>query len=286
MATVVDFNADGKSDIASTNPGAYTVSVLLNIADIPMFTLSTRFAGEGDGSVTINPGGILCTTNCSKSYANRTEVSLSAKAKVGSIFSGWSGAGCSRDGICSLTLTSDQEVTATFDLIPDFAITASAFIPETLSPGQSASSTVDVRSIGGFSNDVGLTCSVSPKPPLAPQCSISPNSLNPGASATLTVTTTGPTIGSIEHSASHVLLYAMAVPLLGVTLTGIRSRKRGNRTLLFLLFCLSVVALQVACGGHDGIKEKTGTPAGKYTVTLTGSSGPLQHFAIINLTVE
>lgn len=74
-------------------------------------TLSVNFVGSG--SVTSSPGGIDCNANCSAEFSDGTSVTLTATAAAGFEFSGWSGA-CSGTGNCSITLSSNQTVTATF----------------------------------------------------------------------------------------------------------------------------------------------------------------------------
>src|SRR5882724_720798 len=169
-AAVADFNADGKPDLGAPNY-SYTASVLLNIADIPMFTLSVGINGNGSGSVRIDPGGTKCNANCSKSFATGTPVTLTASADTGSSFTGWSGGGCSGTGTCNLTLTADQTVTATFNLTPDFSVSVSDFAPNPISPGQISTATISAEGVNGFSDSVSLTCSVQPSPSHAPRCS-------------------------------------------------------------------------------------------------------------------
>ena len=296
MATVADFNADGKPDVASTNASAFTVSVLLNIADIPMFTLFANFAGTGGGIVTFNPGGFACTSNCSRDYAKRAAVSLSAVANTGSTFSGWSGGGCSGTGTCNLTLTSDQTVTATFDLTPDFSVSVSDFTPNPISPGQSSAATISAEGANGFSDTVSLTCSVQPSPAHAPQCSVSPSSITPGNSATATITTTAPTGAQTASSGSASPFFnALWVPMAGVVLAGISfsSRRKRNARLWILVLGFVLVAsviFQAACGGGSspGGGGGGGTPPGTYTITLTGTSasGSLHHSTTVMLKVQ
>jgi hypothetical protein len=52
------------------------------------------------------------------SYAAGTMVTLTAAADSGSSFAGWSGGGCSGTGTCTVTVNSDQTVTATFTANP------------------------------------------------------------------------------------------------------------------------------------------------------------------------
>ena len=73
----------------------------------------SRRAGSGSGQVT-GPG-IACPGDCTQSYTVDTEVVLQAAADTGSVFTGWGG-DCSRRGDCTVTMSSDRSVTATFAL--------------------------------------------------------------------------------------------------------------------------------------------------------------------------
>ena len=84
----------------------------------PTYTLTTTKTGAGSGTVTSNPAGIDCGSDCSESYNSGTLVTLSAAASSGSIFTDWSGGGCSGTGPCIVTMAADTTVTANFDLTP------------------------------------------------------------------------------------------------------------------------------------------------------------------------
>ncbi|HVF52135.1 MAG TPA: hypothetical protein VNC78_00860 [Actinomycetota bacterium] len=76
-------------------------------------TLTVARAGSGGGTVTSDPPGISCGTDCSEPYAPGTPVTLSALPTSGSSFTGWSGA-CTGTGPCQVSLSEDRVVTATF----------------------------------------------------------------------------------------------------------------------------------------------------------------------------
>lgn len=78
------------------------------------YTLTVTKAGTGSGTVTSAPAGINCGTTCNASYVADTVVNLTATPAGGSTFSGWSGGGCSGTGVCAVTMSSAQNVTATF----------------------------------------------------------------------------------------------------------------------------------------------------------------------------
>jgi lysophospholipase L1-like esterase len=81
---------------------------------IDTFTISVEKTGTGSGTVTSNPAGISCGTDCSESYDHDTSVTLTAAAEADSIFTGWNGGGCSGTGSCVVTMTGNVSVTATF----------------------------------------------------------------------------------------------------------------------------------------------------------------------------
>jgi Tol biopolymer transport system component len=79
-------------------------------------TLTASLTGSGKGVVT--GAGISCPPTCVRTYADATMVSLGATAVRGSTFAGWAGAGCSGTGPCTVSLSSDVQVRATFTLVP------------------------------------------------------------------------------------------------------------------------------------------------------------------------
>jgi M6 family metalloprotease-like protein len=89
----------------------------------PSYTLTIKKAGKGSGTVTSDPAGISCGSNCSDSYQGGTVVKLTAASSSNSIFTGWSGGGCSGKGTCTVTVSADTTVTATF--VPTFTLTVS-----------------------------------------------------------------------------------------------------------------------------------------------------------------
>ena len=74
--------------------------------------------GTGSGTVTSSPAGISCGSTCSASFAGGTSVTLTAAAASGSTFAGWSGCDSQSGATCTVNLSSDKSVTATFIAIP------------------------------------------------------------------------------------------------------------------------------------------------------------------------
>ena len=140
---------------------------------------------------------------------------------------------------------------------PDF--TVSATTPSAVNAGTAGSSTVTLTAVNGYALPVNLACSVSGGGSPAPSCSttsFSPNPLTPsasGATSMLTITTTG-TAAALYRPSS--IYYAMWLPVVGLSLVGMRFTAPGTRKkklMGFLLLGLIMAALFFlpACGGSS-----------------------------------
>jgi hypothetical protein len=81
----------------------------------PEFPLTVTKTGTGSGSVSSNPTGINCGTECSAEFAEATAVTLTATPATGSTFTGWTGAGCTGTGTCVVTMSAAKSVEAKFE---------------------------------------------------------------------------------------------------------------------------------------------------------------------------
>lgn len=77
------------------------------------FTVMVAKDGTGTGTVTSSPTGITCGGDCNEQFPGGTTVTLTATPSAESLFTGWSGGGCSGTETCIVTTTAT--VTATFD---------------------------------------------------------------------------------------------------------------------------------------------------------------------------
>ena len=110
----------GRGTCRLTMSSAQSVSAIFNTAPPASFVLSYARAGSGRGTASFAPAGSLanCAENCTNSYVAGRAVTLTAVPQAGSVFTGWSGAGCSGTGPCAITMSQARAVTASFRLLP------------------------------------------------------------------------------------------------------------------------------------------------------------------------
>jgi hypothetical protein len=147
---------------------------------------------------------------------------------------------------------------------------------------------------GPFNSAVSLACQSGL--PAGAACTFSPSSVTPGsatASSTLTISTTAAVAGLQTERLRKVFpLYALWIGLPGFLFTAVRRKASAKRKWiggLTACFVLSVLALQVACGGgssSSGGPQAQATQAGTYKISIAATSGNVQHSIPVTLTVE
>jgi uncharacterized repeat protein (TIGR01451 family) len=269
-----------ESDLALANNSATQI-----VTVVPVFTLTVAKAGNGSGTIQSTSevsGSIDCGTTCSATILGGNTVSLMAVPSSTSVFAGWSGGCIGTDpNTCTVSMSSNQSVVATFNPAPDFTLSP-ATASLNLKRGAQTTDTLTFAAQGGFAGTIALTCSVSGQLPM-PACGISPNSVTPGGSATLTVNTASLSAALAPQlfnktTAVHAALLPMG--MIGFVLILFDSKRRRTWALCFLM--IVSVLLPVACGGGS----QTGPPAQHYRVTVTATSGTLQHSTAIAVTVN
>jgi hypothetical protein len=180
---------------------------------------------------------------------------------------------------------------------PGFGLSASALLPASVAPGASAKSTITITPSGGLnSSTVALTCSVSPAVTPAATCSVAAVSVaNNTGTSTLTVVAAGPEAAlasptGLQGSGMKIVLGLM-IP--AIFFSGAGLKKAGPRKLLgfcLIFLVLGGCLLQVACGASGSASPpvgNSGTPAGTYKVTVTGTAnGTVTQTAALSLTVQ
>lgn len=319
---VADFDGDGSLDVVVSNPGFGPV-VLLNTPVIALFPGTLSFGKVPVGNTAqakvmlSNPGttplrldGIVA--NGAFTQASDCAGSLPVTASCSITVSFTPSVAGPSTGILSVmdnVPTSPQHVTLS-GTGADFSLSSSP-TSATAAAGQSATYTISVSPVDGFNLPVVLSCTGAPS--LA-TCSISPASVtlngSAASTATVTVTTTArstglplprsrdgtPALG--DHGQRRwvaLFVWLLTLATLGSFLAGRRVNRPiriGSCVLALTLLATTVGVSTTACGGGagGGGPSNPGTPAGAYTLTVSGTyttgSTTLKHDVKLALTVN
>jgi hypothetical protein len=83
------------------------------------------------------------------------------------------------------------------------------------------------------------------------------------------------------------LVYAMWLPIGAIAMFGSGPRRRRWLGAFFIVTLVAFVGLQMGCGSDSVTPPTTvGTPAGTYTVTVSGSSGSASRTTTLTLIVQ
>jgi YVTN family beta-propeller protein len=144
-----------------TMSAAQNVTATFNV--LPSFMLAVAPTGGGTGTVTSNPSGINCGGTCFASFQQGTQVTLTAAAASGSTFAGRSGAGCSGDQSCSVTIAANTTVAAAFTQnIPANLTLVAAVLPLSRSVQVGNTATAFATMIDAGPADAS-TCTIAPQ---------------------------------------------------------------------------------------------------------------------------
>jgi hypothetical protein len=98
----------------ATHSAGNSTAANLTSSSPPPLSLSVFSIGQGFGTVTSNDGQINCGWTCSGLYAPGLSVTLTATPDSGASFSGWSGCDSSAANVCTVVVTANRIVTASF----------------------------------------------------------------------------------------------------------------------------------------------------------------------------
>jgi hypothetical protein len=174
-------------------------------------------------------------------------------------------------------------VTVQVTVTGDFSISATA--PQTINPGQTVTYGVSLSGVGGaFTSPVTLTVTGLPADATASFASVS---YVPGVgptSTTMTIVTSPNHAGLRTYPNGLGIAYGLLLlPLLGMRRLrrSLRQLPRGAGLCLAALAVFAGLAALSGCaGGYFGPQPKT------YIITVTGTSGALQHSTTVTLTIE
>lgn len=267
---------------ASVAAGGSTTSTIA-VAPLNGFTGAVALSCSGIAPV-VTPAPTCAFVPSSVTNGSGTStltVSTSTTTPTGAYTVTVSGAG-------SVNHTTTVNFTVTAAPVADFTIAASALSPASVSAGATATSMVTIAPVNGFSAGVNLSCSVTPVVSRVPACSFNPGSIASGSgTSVMTVRTTPRTTAALAPRLRGIFLaFWLPVGALARLATNFKpSRRRLFSALLGCLLFSGLIFLAACGGGSSGGGGHAGTPAGAYTVTVTGALGSTTHSQTVTLMV-
>jgi hypothetical protein len=176
----------------------------------------------------------------------------------------------------------------TVTLPPDFTVSVTP-MTNTVRPGQQASYEITITPLYNvLANVVVFTASGLPA---RTSLAFNPSTVNPGTNpviSTLVISTSnGDPYVPNQSRTNNMPLYGPLLPFAGLVLSWLRFRRRYLKSGWALVLVLLVCAGLGICGcGVAANFEFLSTPIGTYTVTITATSGTVQHSALVALVVQ
>jgi len=264
--------------------GAATAVTANFTASANNLVLTVNEAGNGSGTVTSAPAGIVCPETCSASFASGTQVTLTQSAADGSVFAGWGGA-CTGIGACVVMVTAATAVTATFNSTTNNPVTIT--VPSggsttgTTSPGGTTYFGLIITCAAGQMGTVTLSATSSTN---LISVNLIPNTVVcPGGSQQAvqlqtfcqgTTVTTGSVPGGFGGGAGGGggIGLVLATMMLGGFGFMFRRERRDRRVTVAFAMVLIMVAMGIgACGSLPKSPTGQATQPGTYFISLTTS---------------
>ena len=263
-----------------TPPGSFTLSApsTLNVAQSASSaaTITVDPANGFTGTVSLSASGLPVGVTAA---FNPTSTTGSSTLTFTAISTATTGAATVTVTGTSGALTETALIDLTVMPPATYSLSAGAPTPATVSPGGSSQATITVASTNGYTGSVTLSCSISPVVSSAPTCSFGSTSpvavASSGGSAMLTFKTVPPSASAVRPALFVLFLPLPALVLLGTGFGARGSRRKKLLGLFFLWLVLAGLLIMPACGGGGnsggGGNTNPGTPAGTYTITISGT---------------
>ena len=152
------------SVVAYDDAGASSVpaEVDFSVQQSPARRFEVTARVTGAGAISSEPAGIDCGSTCTATFAEGTDLTLTATPDSGNVFRGW-GDACSGAASCDLTVTADTQVGATFEPAAPgaFAVTVTKSGPGTVT---SSPAGIDCGGSCSAEFDEGVTVTLAATP--------------------------------------------------------------------------------------------------------------------------
>jgi hypothetical protein len=289
--SIVDYGVTtsaASTTVPGGSPSTFTVSLT------PLNGYSGNVAATCSVSApltcTLNPGGPYVVS------ATTVAVTATVSVPANTPAQGYAVSISTNDTDPTLSPPLTHNATATVN-VQDFQVNAPTSPPPIRAGQTTEPVSIITAPLNGFSGNVTLACSGLPA---LSQCNFSPSGpVAVGTTITLTISTTAATaLLQRPVPSRNTPLYALWLSMPGMALGFVGLARPGGKRrhgawLGMLLLALVLLGTLVACGGGGGSSTTSpppvpqpGTPAGTYTVTVTGTSGTVTRTAQIQLTVQ
>ena len=138
-------------------------NVTATFTPLPPVTLTVNVTPNANGTVTSSPSGISCSSsNCTASFPNSSNVTLSQTPASGYAFTGWSGACSGTGSSCVVSMTAARTVTANYAPLEALTVNVTPSASGTVTSSPSGISCTGGNCTAQFAQNTNVTLTSSP----------------------------------------------------------------------------------------------------------------------------
>ena len=287
---IVNMDGDGLAAIVNLTPSSLSFAATqVGTSSVPqMVTLANN------GNATLNVGNIQVTGDYTQANNCPGVLEFGSSCMINVTFAPTVSGNRTGTLAISDSAHSSPHVAGLAGIGSDFSLSSSAS-SASVKAGTTATYTLTVAPVGGaFPNAIKLSCGMAP---VLATCNFLPTSVTPSsnpATVTLMIHTTAPhgELASLRPAQTQPL-YAVwmefqAIGLFGIVLTGSPRWRKKISILIVLAVLIAPILFMSSCASDSGIarRPQPGTTPGTYAITVSGTSGALQHSLPLELVVQ